>query len=112
MPPRTALDPSVLADSLTQSFSLPALSFQLVTVAPYRRISTLSPVGSTADTRWLPWEMFTCACGARPGVLASALGLLGLSTIVRGPLVWYCCLFGFCPLALALALLSAAESGG
>jgi hypothetical protein len=42
----------------------------------------LSPVGRTADTRELPWEMLTCACGVRPGVLERAEGFLERSTIV------------------------------
>jgi hypothetical protein len=76
------LEPSSFAASLSQSFSSPFLSFQLITVAPCRRISTLSPVGSTADTRELPCEMLTWGCGGRPGVVASAVGLFGRSTMV------------------------------
>jgi len=60
MPPLTGFDPSSLAASETQSFSFPARSFQLITVAPNRRTSTLSPVGRVADTREFSWEMLTC----------------------------------------------------
>jgi hypothetical protein len=42
----------------------------------------LSPVGRTADTRELLWEMLTCACGVRPAVVERAEGFLGRSTIV------------------------------
>jgi hypothetical protein len=42
----------------------------------------LSPVGRTADTRELLWDMLTCACGVRPGVVERAEGFLGRSTIV------------------------------
>lgn len=82
MPPRTALLPSRTAPSLSHSFSPPARSFHEMTVAPYSMTSTLSPVGSTADTREFPCEMLTCAWGARPGVAASAEGLFGRSTMV------------------------------
>ncbi|QBZ60346.1 hypothetical protein PoMZ_07287 [Pyricularia oryzae] len=50
MPPLTAFEPSSFAPSLNHSFSWPFF-FQLRTVAPYRRTSTLSPVGNTASTR-------------------------------------------------------------
>lgn len=59
MPPRTAFVPSSFAPSLSHNFSSPEASFQLSTVAPYRRTSTLSPVGSDAVTRELPCEMVT-----------------------------------------------------
>lgn len=49
MPPLTGLLPSSLAAVLSQSLSLPLL-FQLVTVAPYSRTSTESPVGRVAVT--------------------------------------------------------------
>ena len=82
MPPRTPLVPSSLVFSLSHSFSSPEASFQLSTVAPKSSTSTLSPVGSVAVTRELPWEMLTWAWGGRPGVAASADGLFGLSTIL------------------------------
>lgn len=81
MPPLTALDPSSLAASLSHSFSRPAASFQLMTVAPHSKISRLSPVGSTADTREFLCAKSTCGCGDRPGVEARAVGLLGRSTM-------------------------------
>ncbi len=87
MPPRTALVPSSLAASLSHSFSAPFLSFQLTTVAPYSSTSTLSPVGSTAVTRELSSEKVTCGWGARPGVLASAVGLLARSTMASSCVV-------------------------
>lgn len=87
MPPLTALVPSSTAPSLSQSFSLPLASFQLRTVAPCSRISTVSPVGSAALTRPLSmvtvgWAWDCC------GVAARADGLLGRSTIVA--VVWVC----------------------
>ena len=84
MPPRTALLPSVMAADDRKSFSAPAASFQEIIVAPWRRISRDSPVGRTAETRELPWVMFTCACGGRPGEtgLMERGFLLGRSTIV------------------------------
>lgn len=57
MPPLTALLPSSTAPSLSQSFSLPPASFQLRTVAPCSRTSTVSPVGSVALTR--PFSIVT-----------------------------------------------------
>lgn len=66
-PPLTALLPSSLALSLNHNFSVPAVSFQLNIVAPKSMISTLSPVGSTAEMRELPCVMLTCGCGGRPG---------------------------------------------
>jgi hypothetical protein len=83
-PPLTALLPSVFAFSLTQSFSLPAASFQLIIVAPKSSTSMLSPDGSTADTRSLECEIVTCACGVKPGVAESADGFFGRSTMVAG----------------------------
>ena len=50
IPPLTGLLPSSFAAELTHRFSLP-LPFQLTTVAPYRRTSTLSPVGRVAIIR-------------------------------------------------------------
>lgn len=81
MPPLTALLPSSTAPSLSQSFSLPPASFQLRTVAPCSRTSTVSPVGSAALTRpssmsTVGWAWDCC------GVAARAEGLLGRSTIV------------------------------
>jgi hypothetical protein len=94
MPPLTALLPSSLAASLSHSFSSPAPSFQLITVAPYSRTWTLSPVGSSAVTLELSAEKLTVACGGSPGVddSAGSLGLLARSTIVPFLLclaVWY-----------------------
>lgn len=87
-PPLTPLEPSSLEASLSHSFSSPAASFQLRTVAPKSSTSTLSPVGSRAETRALSSEMVTWACGGRPGVAARAVGLFGRSTMVPG--VWAC----------------------
>jgi hypothetical protein len=86
MPPRTGLLPSSLAASLSQSFSAPAAVFQLMTVAPYRRISTDSPVGRRATTR--SSSASTAACGANVGVAASAVGLCERSTMVAGLWGW------------------------
>ena len=80
MPPLTALLPSSTAPSLSQSFSLPLASFQLRTVAPCSRISTVSPVGSAALTR--PSSMSTVGWAWDCCVAARAEGLLGRSTIV------------------------------
>ena len=94
MPPRAGPEPSNLAASLSQSFSSPEASFQLRTVAPCSKISTLSPVGRTAVSFPLPSVIVTVACGGKAGVAASAEGLLGLSTmlpIVRMRLVWMWC---------------------
>lgn len=77
------MEPSILEASLSHSFSSPAASFQLSTVAPKSSTLTLSPVGSAAATRELPWEVVTCACGWRPGVAARADGLFGLSTMMK-----------------------------
>lgn len=83
MPPRTALLPSSTALSLNQSFSLPLASFQLITVAPWSRTSTLSPVGSVAVTRPASLSMLTEACASCCCVVeASAEGLLGRSTML------------------------------
>lgn len=83
MPPLTALLPSRAALSLSQSFSSPAAFFQLITVAPNSRISTLSPEGSVADTRPASLSMLTVAWGRGCcGVDAKADGLLGRSTMV------------------------------
>lgn len=49
-PPRTGLDPSNLAAVLSQRFSRPLASLQEITLAPKRRTSTDSPVGSFAVT--------------------------------------------------------------
>ena len=84
MPPLTAFDPSSAAFSLNHRFSLPLLFFQLITVAPCSRISTLSPVGSLAVIRVLSGEMSTVGCGAEEEPMGEmAEGLLGRSTIVR-----------------------------
>lgn len=81
MPPLTALLPSKTAASLSHSFSAPFVSFQLTIVAPYSRISTLSPVGRRAFTRPLSELMSTIGWGARPGVVARAAGFFGRSTM-------------------------------
>jgi hypothetical protein len=60
IPPLTGLLPSSFAASLSHRFSLP-LFFQLMMVAPYSRISKLSPVGSEAITR--PFSLCTDGCG-------------------------------------------------
>ena len=60
IPPLTGLLPSSLAAVLSQSLSLPLL-FQLVTVTPYSRTSTESPVGKVAMT--LPLSLWTLGCG-------------------------------------------------
>lgn len=87
MPPLTALEPSSTAFSLSQSFSLPAASFQLMTVAPCSRTSTDSPVGSLAETRPASLSMFTEAWASGCcGVEASADGLLGRSTMIASSL--------------------------
>lgn len=110
MPPLTALVPSRTAPSLSQSFSLPLASFQLRTVAPCSRISTVSPVGSAALTR--PFSMVTVGwawdcCG----VAARADGLLGRSTIVV--VVWGVCvvLFSFTSGSSSGAVAAAAAVG-
>lgn len=83
MPPLTALEPSSTAFSLSQSFSFPAASFQLITVAPCSRTSTDSPVGSWAETRPVSLSMSTEAWASGCcGVDASADGLLGRSTMI------------------------------
>jgi len=64
MPPRTALLPSSAAFSLNQRFSLP-LDCHEITVAPYSKTSTDSPVGSVALTREL--SASTCGCGPDEG---------------------------------------------
>lgn len=84
IPPRTALVPSSLAPSLNHSFSSPEASFQLRTVAPKSRTSTLSPEGSTAVTRELPWVIVVWACGGMSGVGARAEGLFRRSIMVAG----------------------------
>lgn len=80
-PPLIALLPSNFAASLNHSLSCPSPPFQLITVAPCSRTSTLSPVGSTASTRECACVMLTCACGGRPGVVDRAVGFLGRSTM-------------------------------
>lgn len=90
MPPRTGAEPSRAADSLSHNFSWPAASFQLRTLAPCSRTSTLSPVGSVAETREWSWVMSTVGCGGAAGVDARAEGLLGLSTMVAGVWRWLC----------------------
>lgn len=77
MPPLTGLLPSNFAALLNHKFSL-LLLFQLITVAPYSKISTESPVGRSALT--VPFSVRTLGCG--PVDLAEiAEGLLGLSII-------------------------------
>lgn len=84
MPPRTALVPSSLAARESQSFSEPVASVHEVTVAPYRRTETDSPVGRTAVTDALSSEMVTVGCGVRPGVDVRAVGLFARPTMVVG----------------------------
>ena len=88
MPPRAAPLPSSLAASLNHSFSSPLASFQLKIVAPWSRMSMLSPVGSVARMRELPSEMVTWGCGGRPGVAARAEGLLARSTMLTKGGMW------------------------
>jgi hypothetical protein len=77
MPPRTGLLPSSFAASLTHRFSRPLL-FQLITVAPYSRTSTESPVGRLATT--LPCSECTLGCGpVVEGEIAD--GLFGRSIV-------------------------------
>lgn len=85
-PPRTALLPSKAAFSLTHKFSvLPPLLFQLVTVAPNSKTSTLSPEGNVAITLELAPEptMSICASGAAASVALRAEGRLVRSTILE-----------------------------
>jgi hypothetical protein len=82
IPPLTALVPSCFDASDNQSFSFPRTSVQLIMVAPYNKISTLSPVGRVAITRELLSVMLTCGCGAKPGVVARAAGFFERSTIL------------------------------
>jgi len=60
MPPLTGLLPSSFAAWLNHRFSIPLL-FQLVTVAPYSKTSTLSPVGNVAII--FPCSSRTDGCG-------------------------------------------------
>lgn len=79
IPPLTGLLPSSFADELNHKFSLPLL-FQLITVAPYRRISTESPEGREAIT--LPCSLCTLGCGpVVEGLMAE--GLFGRSMVNR-----------------------------
>lgn len=80
IPPRTALDPSSTAPLLNQSFSSPDASFQLMTVAPKRRMSTLGPEGSVAVT--VESVMLTVAWGRLVGVAERAEGFFERSTMV------------------------------
>lgn len=85
IPPRTALLPSRAAFSLSHKFSvLPPWLFQLVTVAPYRSTSTLSPEGRVAMTFELAPEptMSTWASGPAASVALSAEGRLVRSTML------------------------------
>lgn len=84
MPPLTGLLPSRTAFSLSQRFSR-LCDFQEMTVAPWRRTSTDSPVASFAITFELSEEMSTVACSL-DGEGAMADGLCPLSTILRGGL--------------------------
>ena len=78
IPPLTGLLPSSFAASLTKRFSFPLL-FHEITVAPYRRTSTESPVGRLATT--LPCSVWTEGCG--PVVEGEiALGLFGRSIVL------------------------------
>jgi hypothetical protein len=81
IPPLTGLLPSRIALSLTHKFSVPSTFFQLVTVAPKSRTSTVSPVGRRAETVLVSSEMLTTGCGAA-AVWARFFGLLARSTIV------------------------------
>ena len=84
-PPRMGLFPVRSAASLTHRFSVcPPLLFQLVTVAPKRYTSTLSPEGSDATTFWLPPSptMSTCAEGPELWGAFRAEGRLARSTMV------------------------------
>lgn len=86
MPPRTALEPSSTALSLSHSRSAtappPTAAFHDSTVAPVSRMSTDSPEGRTAVTR-SPTRS-TRAWGGRAGVAARALGLLRRSMVDWG----------------------------
>lgn len=92
MPPLTGLEPSSVALSLNHRFSLPSAFFHEITVAPYSRISTLSPVGSEAAMRELSSLISTTGCGAldlAAEALGRGCGLCGRSTIVAAGGVYY-----------------------
>lgn len=59
MPPRTGLEPSRAAAVETKRFSPEVGVVQEVTVAPWRRTETESPVGRVAVTRALSWVVWT-----------------------------------------------------
>lgn len=59
MPPLTGLEPSRCALELRKRFSLPVEDFQEITVAPWSKTSTLSPVGKLAVTRELSSDIET-----------------------------------------------------
>lgn len=79
-PPRTAFDPSRLALELRKRFSLPLADFHEITVAPYNKISTRSPVGKLAVTRELSSEMETRGVGWM-GETGIAAGFLARSIL-------------------------------
>lgn len=84
-PPLMGFFPVRSAASLTQRFSVcPPLLFQLVTVAPKRYTSTLSPEGNEATTFWLPPSPTMSTCAEGPELLGAlkAEGRLARSTIV------------------------------
>ena len=80
IPPLTAFEPSKWAFSLRNRFSLPLADFQEMTVAPYRRTSTDSPVGRKAVMRELSSAIETCGAGVR-GETGIGFGFLERSTI-------------------------------
>jgi hypothetical protein len=88
------------AASLTHRFSVcPPLLFQLVTVAPKRYTSTLSPEGSDATTFWLPPSPMISTCAEGPELWGAfrAEGRLARSTIVSysgAAWNWYCGVVG------------------
>jgi hypothetical protein len=85
IPPLMAFLPVKSAFSLTHKFSVfPPLLFQLVTVAPNRYTSTLSPEGSDATTFWLPPSPTMSTCAVGPELLGAfrAEGRLARSTIL------------------------------
>lgn len=80
IPPLTGLEPSRCALELRKIFSLPVEDFQEITVAPWSKTSTLSPVGKLAVTRELSSDIETCGVGVT-GDTGMALGFFARSIL-------------------------------
>lgn len=79
MPPRTGFEPSRAAAEETKRFSPEEGVVHEVTVAPWRRTETESPVGRVAVTRVSSWVVWTWEDCGGAGVGSRAAGRLGRS---------------------------------